>query len=81
MTSDDDTTPGHLSTRAEIVPAPHGLAKYVHVEATRETDAGGVRIEHRTARATHVGAEVGVVLLGWGESGPTINLTGAEWVE
>lgn len=73
----DDLTPGHISTDAEIVDDE----KYIHIEATRETDSGGIRIEHRTAEASHIGAEVGVVLLGWDVDGPTINLTGAEWVD
>jgi hypothetical protein len=73
----DDTTIGHIATDAQIVDDE----KFIHVEATRKTDSGGIRIEHRTAEATHIGAEVGVVLLGWDESGAMLNLTGAEWVD
>ncbi|AUV81236.1 hypothetical protein C2R22_05825 [Salinigranum rubrum] len=73
----DDTTPGTLRTKPEIVDDE----KYIHVEATRATDSG-TRIEHRTAEASHIGAEVGVILLGWRDDGePIINLTGAEWVD
>jgi hypothetical protein len=72
----DDTTIGHISTDAQIVDDE----KYIHVEPTRETESDAIRIEHRTAEATHIGAEVGVVLLGWRDDGePIINLTGAEW--
>jgi hypothetical protein len=74
----DDTTPGSLSTQTIEVDDTHD--RLVEVKATRETETGGVRIESRLAR-THGPGEFGVVLLGWTESGPTLNLTGGEWVD
>jgi hypothetical protein len=72
----DDTTPGDLETHC--FGTDERDRKLLDVKATRETEAGSVRIEHRTVRTNQLGSEVAVVLHGWDEGGPRLEVTGGK---